>query len=433
MAPKKLLSIIEDNLCTRCGTCVGICPHNCLSLNENNYPAQQYPCPYECNLCLQVCPGFEVNFPKLTHQIFKKRHIITNPMGKFQKILVGHASSSEIREKASSGGVITQLLVYLLEKNQINGAIVTIADPKKPWKAKPILVRRKEEIIEASQSKYIISPVNLVLRELRKTDGNFALVGLPCQVHAIRKLAEIDRRLSEKISLIIGLYCHMTLETEVIADILEISKIPFCDIQKLEFRSGKWPGGMVVKLKDGSFKKLHKGHIKDAFNILHRLYYPKRCLYCIDGSNEFADMSIADPWMKDKKGEYPYPNGSSLVIVRTDVGKKILDRAQKDGALFFEEIKIESFLDLNLLMMKKKRKFAFVRIEKLKEKKKQFPNYSTKLVTTYKERLNEIFVSLTLIFGKFSFSRKLALRIALSPIGSSIRKVSNILKLRRSS
>ena len=428
MAPEKLLRLIENNLCTRCGACVGICPHNCLFLDENNFPSHQFPCPYECNLCLRVCPGLEVNFPKLTHKIFNKRFVVTSPMGKVQKILIGHAKSEEIREKASSGGVITQLLVYLLEKKQIDGAIVTITDPKKPWKAKPILVKNKNDIINAAQSKYVISPVNSVLQELRKIDGRFALVGLPCQVHAIRKLAEIDQSLSEKISPILGLYCHMTLETEASADLLEISKISSSDIQKVEFRSGKWPGGVVAIMKDGSSKKLHKGHIKDAFNVLHRLYYPKRCLYCIDGSNEFADISIADPWMKDKKGEYPYPNGSSMIIVRTDMGRKILDMAQKDGALFLEEIKRESFVDLNLSMMKKKRKMAFVRIEKLKKNKKPFPNYNTKLIVTYKERLNEMFVSLTIIFGKFNFSRKLALRIALSPVGSLIKKVSDILK-----
>ena len=351
--------------------------------------------------------------------------------GIFQKMSIGHATTREIRENASSGGVITQLLVYLLEKKEIKGAIITVTDPKKPWKAIPILARTKEEIINGTQSKYNISPVNQVLRQLRKIDGKFALVGLPCHVHAIRKLAEIDRSLSEKISPIVGLYCNMTLETEASTDLTEISKVSPCDIQKLEYRSGKWPGGIAVKLKDDTSKKLHKGHIKDAFNILHRLYYPKRCLYCIDGSNELADISIADPWMKDKRGNYPYTQGSSLVIVRTDLGRKILDMAQKDGALFLEDISSDSFLDLNLLMMKKKRKMAFVRVEKLKNKKMLFPNYNTTLTTTYKDIFNERFVSLTLIFGRFKFTRKLALRIALSPIGSLIKKMSDTLKFKR--
>jgi len=355
----------------------------------------------------------EVDFPKLTHQIFKKSYVVTNPLGIFRKAHVGHAMNREIREKASSGGVITQLLVYLLEEKKINGAVVTIADPKKPWKAKPILAKSKDEIIEGAQSKYGISPVNQVLQQLRETDGKFALVGLPCHVHAIKKLAEIDRSLSEKISPIIGLYCHMSLETEAFTDLVNISKISPCDVQKLEFRTGKWPGFIRVKLKDGTFKRLYKGNIKSSFNILSRIYYPKRCLYCVDATNEFADISVSDPWIRDKNGQYPYRTGWSMVIERTEKGGEILDMAQKDDALFLEEISRESALNSNSSMMKGKRKKGFIRVENLKKRKRPFPNYHTALPITHKESFNELFFSLPLIFGKLKFTRKLALRIAM--------------------
>jgi len=334
--------------------------------------------------------------------------------------------SREIREKASSGGVITQLLVYLLEEKKINGAVVTIADPEKPWRAKPILAKSKDEIIEGAQSKYGISPVNQVLRQLRETDGKFALVGLPCHVHAIRKLAEIDPSLLEKISPILGLYCHITLETEAVTDLVEISKISPCDVQKLEFRSGKWPGFMGVKLRDGTFKRLHKGNYKSAFNILSRLYYPRRCLYCVDATNELADISVADPWIRDKNGKYLYGNGWSMVIERTEKGGKILDMAQKDGALFLEEISRESALNSHVSMMKGKRKKGLIRVENLKKKKRPFPNYHAALAMTRKERFDELFFSMTLIFGKSKFTRKLALRIAFSPAGPLIKKMINI-------
>lgn len=431
MVPKKLLQTIENNLCTRCGACVGVCPHNCLFLDENNFPAQKQPCPIECNLCLRACPGIEVNFPKLTENIFGKRFQVTNPMGEFQKIFVGHATDETVRRNASSGGVITQLLVYLLEKREIDGAVVTTSDSIKFWKAKPFLALNKDEILGATQSKYVISSVNQILKQVRRIKGRFAFVGLPCHVHSLRKLCQIDRKLAEKITLIVGLYCHMTLETDAPVDMLEVSKISSHDIQKLEFRSGKWPGGIAVRMKDGSLKELHDGNIKDAFNILHILYYPKRCLYCIDGSNELADISIADPWLINKKGKYPFQGGSSLVVVRTDIGKKFLDMAQKDGALFLEEINPEYFVDLNLSMMKKKRKMAFARIEKLQKKKKPFPKYSTSPKITTFDRFNETLGSIELFFGKSKFTRKLALRILFSPLGSLFRKISNLRKNRK--
>jgi hypothetical protein len=154
-------------------------------------------------------------------------------------------------------------------------------------------------------------------------------------------------------------------------------------------------------------------------------------MVCIDGSNELADISIGDPWIRNKKGEYLYPEGDSLVIVRTDVGRKFLDLAQKGGSLFLEDITRESFLDMNLLMMKNKRKMAFFTIEKLKRKGMSVPNYYTTLLVNYKEFLNEIIMSLPFFIGEFNFTRKLALRIYLSPFGSVIKKVRDILKQKR--
>ena len=55
---------------------------------------------------------------------------------------------------------------------------------------------------------------------------------------------------------------------------------------------------------------------------------------------------------------------------------------------------------------------GLVRVEKLKNKKRPFPNYNIIPKLTNKERFNEVLVSLNLIFGKFKFTRKLALRIA---------------------
>ena len=63
-----------------------------------------------------------------------------------------------------------------------------------------------------SQSKYCVTPSLAVLREIRRRKGSFAVVALPCQVHALRKMAQVDRGLAAKITYILGLYCHCTME-----------------------------------------------------------------------------------------------------------------------------------------------------------------------------------------------------------------------------
>jgi coenzyme F420 hydrogenase subunit beta len=62
-------------------------------------------------------------------------------------------------------------------------------------------------------------------------------------------------------------------------------------------------------------------------------YRPYRCYLCPDGTSEFADISCGDPWYRQvKEGE----QGFSLVLVRTERGRRILQGAMKDGYLTLE-------------------------------------------------------------------------------------------------
>ena len=50
--------VIDRGLCTVCGTCIGICPQQCLGLayeNEEPLPALVGECT-SCGLCVKACP-----------------------------------------------------------------------------------------------------------------------------------------------------------------------------------------------------------------------------------------------------------------------------------------------------------------------------------------------------------------------------------------
>ncbi|MCD4754248.1 MAG: Coenzyme F420 hydrogenase/dehydrogenase, beta subunit C-terminal domain [Deltaproteobacteria bacterium] len=61
----------------------------------------------------------------------------------------------------------------------------------------------------------------------------------------------------------------------------------------------------------------------ESWGFLNK-YRPYRCYLCPDGTSEFADISCGDPWYRETKED---ASGYSLVLVRTEKGRKILNGA----------------------------------------------------------------------------------------------------------
>lgn len=47
--------IIKENLCDFCGTCVSVCPVDCIELFESKIEIDNDKC-IGCNLCVEICP-----------------------------------------------------------------------------------------------------------------------------------------------------------------------------------------------------------------------------------------------------------------------------------------------------------------------------------------------------------------------------------------
>src|SRR5690606_36009483 len=112
-----------------------------------------------------------------------------------------------IRYNSSSGGLVTQILCFALEKGIINGALVTKMNKESPLQPQPFIARTKEEIIEASTSKYCPVPANMALKEILSSDvEKVAVVGLPCHIMGIRKAEMKNNLLKNKIVLHMGIF-----------------------------------------------------------------------------------------------------------------------------------------------------------------------------------------------------------------------------------
>ena len=197
-------AIVKRGLCHRCGACIGICPANTLSLSRNGFPVRTGKCK-NCNRCVQICSGIAVDYNAMGRDMFGETYRYGPALGEFIDTVVAHSTDDEVRWCGASGGVITQLLIYLLESGRIKGALVSVQHHEDPSMGEGIIARSREELISAAQSKYTTTPSLTALKDMSDEEGPFAVVGLPCQIHSLRTLQKIDKRWSQKVSIAIGL------------------------------------------------------------------------------------------------------------------------------------------------------------------------------------------------------------------------------------
>lgn len=384
-ALRSLAQIVDNGLCHRCGSCIGICPTGVLSLDQEDYPqvANLSACT-DCDLCVRVCPGEEFDYGRANQALFGHSGDLVETHGTFKRAVVAHAVDQEIRSLSTSGGLVTAILLNLLESGQIDGAVVIGSDQATLWKGKPQIARSREAIIGAAKSKYAIAPTNSVFSEIRNTPGRYAVVGLPCQIHGLYKAAELDERIRERVVLSIGLFCHAAIEHEAFKIIWESLGEKKDHAVRFVSRLGKHPGAPHIELSDGSMYPVYHGKHSgyrpssmEMINILYRLYTPDRCLTCFDALSEFADISIGDPWLTPPASDVDFYEGWSFALLRTERGVKYYKQLLDANKVVEHELTNREAHVCNGLMANEKRWRAFRVIETKRRQGRAIPHYGT--------------------------------------------------------
>lgn len=381
MAKHMITSIVENGLCTGCGTCISLCPKKAIQIQKNNEKGIYEPEINEnkcinCELCLKVCPGHEVNFKDLNLEIFgtDAEDIL---VGNYLNFYTGHSTDYEIRYNSSSGGLVTQLLIFALEEGLIDGALVTRMREDNPLEPEPFIARTKEEIIEASKSKYCPVPVNIALREILELDEGerVAVVGLPCHIQGIRKAEKVNKKLSKKIVLHLGIFCSINrnfLAQEYLLKKLNINKE---DILKFDYRGKGWMGNMTIILKNGDEKSYpYRTYWRE---ILDSYFIPMRCTLCSDQFCELSDISFGDIWLPEYRSDQI---GTSVVISRTEIGNDTLDQMKSANKIDLYEIEREKVVKSQINALKLKKNYSNAHISLRKVLRKKVPNYNQKLL-----------------------------------------------------
>ncbi|MCK9448675.1 MAG: Coenzyme F420 hydrogenase/dehydrogenase, beta subunit C-terminal domain [Bacteroidales bacterium] len=368
----KLEKLMRSELCNRCGSCVGLSGGRIVFTDKAGKYRPKIIQPIDDKLAdtiWEACSGKEFNFPEYRKYFYPDSPNFHTFIGAFYQIGIGYATEPAVRQGGASGGILSAILIWLLEKKKIDGAVVLGMSEEEPWFTKPFIATSKEEILQASQSKYIISSVNEILPEIAAFKGKLAYVGLPGQVQSIRKLQKMKHPWVQNIEYIFGPFYGNTLYFSSIRSFLRShGEKDYKHIQKLYFRHGEWPGNMRVELTSGRVIELKKFHA----NYLIPFHILRNSLYCTDLTNEFTDISGGDAWapVYEERGK-----GFSMIISRSAKGETILQQMMDEGVLTMDPIDTQTAIRMHSHGYDFKKRGAFIRIQFRKWTGRSIPDY----------------------------------------------------------
>jgi coenzyme F420 hydrogenase subunit beta len=327
--------ILDQDMCTRCGACVAICPPGWLAVGGDSVPVpavdpDAMACG-ECSLCLDVCPGKDTGTPRSELGIFgRSRTPAERWTGIFRQSLVLTSTNPRVLGGAAAGGAGTTLMLTALRSGLADAVIVVGRDADRPWVPAALITDSEDEVIRCGQTSYCLTPNLQLLRDPRY--ARIAVVGVPCEIQAVRKMQTLlpMPEIAGKIVLAVEIACAsstMLAGTEYL--ITEKLGIPLHDVAEMRYRDGEYPGEFAVRTRKGERRALPFFEVVDEF----KRFKTHRCLVCGDWWSGLADVSISDgdPNIYASSQSGARPPRQSIVMTRTPQGEKIVQMAVQLG------------------------------------------------------------------------------------------------------
>ena len=202
--------IVRWRLCVGCGACSYVCPEQAIELidvvNEGIRPrvrtvdCQDCPAP-----CLQVCPSHLSDFSESV-RVPGEMQELSDLWGPVLEIWEGHATDQEIRYRSASGGVLTALSLYCLEKEGMAGVLHIGQDPDNALRNRTRLSRSRSQLLENTGSRYAPASACDSLLEIESAPRPCVFIGQPSEVVALRKAQRLRPGLNAKVGLAMSFF-----------------------------------------------------------------------------------------------------------------------------------------------------------------------------------------------------------------------------------
>lgn len=321
--PRLLKEVVNKEICCGCGVCAGVCPHKALTMQFNQYgeynPVLTGTC-VDCGLCEKVCPFLSgnPNEDDIGAALYGEiEHIQHRPeTGYYLNSYVGYAPDEKVHWDGASGGMVTWTLCELLQRGEVDYVITVSANPDPDKLFKFTVVSTTEDVRRCAKSAYYPVETSEVLQHALQNDGRYAMVGLPCVCKAVRLAQRSNKKLRERIVVLLGLVCGQQKSTRYTK---HIARLAGCESPpvKVSFREKdeKLPASNIVYQAWDSTGKVYRKNSLDGVSTVwcEGLHNLPSCFCCDDIFAECADAAFMDAWLPEYS---QYSGGTSLVLTR---------------------------------------------------------------------------------------------------------------------
>jgi coenzyme F420 hydrogenase subunit beta len=283
--------------------------------------------------CLAICPAVEVDFGVLDSE---PKHpeadaSFGKEWGPVAKVWEGHATDPEIRFKGSSGGALTAIAAYCMERAGMAGALHVRQSLENPTRNATVISHTREDLLAGTGSRYSPASVCEKLGEVERAEAPCVVIGKPVEIAATRKAAAQNPALAEKIGVTLSFYCAETPPTCATTQLLSELGVDAAGLHEIRYRGEGWPGHFATRSR-GALEKIPHLTYQESWAFLQS-FRPWSTQLWPDGGGELADISCGDPWYEEPDGVNP---GFSMIVARTRKGVEIIEGAIAAGYLRVE-------------------------------------------------------------------------------------------------
>jgi coenzyme F420 hydrogenase subunit beta len=210
-------------------------------------------------------------------------------------------------EGAQWTGITTRIGEKLLETGAVDAVLTMAPDKDDKWRPVPVLVTKAEGMAQVRGMRMGYAPL-LALLEPALAAGykRLAVIGIPCQVYALRAL---EKELGFERLYVIGTPCSDNTTTEKFHIFLRLLSAAPETITYLEFRADYH---VELRFVDGRKKEIP--FLQLPISQLPGDFFPMTCRTCVDYTNVLADITVG----------YMGGEGEQWLLVRNERGEELL-------------------------------------------------------------------------------------------------------------
>ena len=268
--------------------------------------------------CGRACQFIDPQYETLEREIHGETRLLEQSdqlfFGVYRKMY--RASMRDSKEGAQWTGITTTIAERLLE-NQLVDAVLTMApDPADSWRPMPVLITNSRDMEQARGMRMGYAPL-LALLDVAKEKGykRLAVIGIPCQVYALRAL---EKELQLEKLYVIGTPCSDNTTTENFHEFLNLIDTKPDTITYLEFRAD-----YRVEIRYTNGEKRTIPFLMLPLSKLRPDFFPLTCRTCVDYTNALSDITVG----------YMGGTGEQWLIIRNQQGEDLLSLLGDDVKL----------------------------------------------------------------------------------------------------